>query len=212
MKIAIFGATGGTGRELLNQALELGHEVTAFVRNPAALAITHPRLTLVQGDVLDPVKVEAAVAGQDAILNALGMKLGTPTPVTSQGTQNIVAAMQTFGVRRLVTQSALPVAVIEGNPHELPLIFRIILSLATPMKAIFRDKVLQEQIIRRSSLDWIIVRPAMLTNNARTGSYRVGTPLQGGLARQISRADVADFMLKQLTDNTYLHKVPRLSY
>jgi putative NADH-flavin reductase len=212
MKIAIFGATGGTGRALVEQALEGGHHVTAFARNPAALTITHPRLRVVQGDVLDPAKVETAVAGQDAILNALGMKPGTSTPVTSQGTRHIVAAMQSLGVRRLVTQSALPVAAIEGNAHELPLFFRIVLSLAVPLRALFRDKILQEQIIQRSGLDWVIVRPAMLTNNARTGAYRVGMPLPGARAKQISRADVAEFMLKQVTDNTYLHKVPRLSY
>jgi putative NADH-flavin reductase len=212
MNIAIFGATGGTGRALVDQALAQGHQVTAFVRNPAALTITHPRLRVVQGDVLDPASVEAAVAGQGAILNALGMKPGTPTGVTSQGTQNIIAAMDKFTVRRLVTQSALPVAAIEGDPHEIPWLLRIVLALPTPFRAMFQDKVLQERIIQRSDLDWVIVRPTMLTNNARTGSYRVGTPLQGGRAAQISRADVAEFMLKQVTDNTYLHQVPRLSY
>jgi len=212
MNIAIFGAAGGTGRALVEQALAHGHTVTAFARNPAALAISHPRLTVVQGDVLDPARVEAAVAGQDAVLNSLGMKPGSRTSVTSEGTQNIIAAMQKFGVRRLITQSSLPVAAVDGNPHELPWLFRIMLSLAAPLKAIFQDKVRQEQIIERSGLEWVIVRPAALTDGVRTGSYRVGMPLKVGLASKISRADVAEFMLAQLATNTYLHQVPRLSY
>jgi len=212
MNIAIFGATGGTGRALIEQALAHGHTVTAFARNPAALAISHPRLTVVQGDVLDPARVEAAVAGQDAVLNSLGMKPGTQAPVTSEGTQNIIAAMHKFGVRRLITQSSLPVAAIDGNPRELPWLFRIILSLAAPLKTIFQDKVRQERIIQQSGLEWVIVRPAALTDGARTGSYRVGMPLKVSLGSKISRADVAEFMLKQVADNTYLHQVPRLSY
>jgi putative NADH-flavin reductase len=212
MKITIFGATGGTGRALVEQALAHGHTVTAFARDPAVLAISHPRLTIVQGDVLDPERVEAAVAGHDAVLNALGMKPGAQVPVTSEGTRNIIAAMHKFGVRRLIAESALPVAAFDGNPHELPRLLRIILSLAAPLKAIFQDKVIQEQLIERSELEWVIVRPAALTDGARTGAYRVGMPLKVGLASRISRADVAEFMLAQLTTNTYLRQVPRLSY
>ena len=212
MNIAIFGATGGTGRALVEQALAQGHTVTAFARNPSALTITHPCLSVVQGDVLDPARVEAAVAGQDAVLNSLGMKPGTHAAVTSEGTHNIIAAMQKFGVRRLITQSSLPVAAVDGHPHELPWLFRIILSLAAPLRAIFRDKVRQEQIIQHSGLEWVIVRPATLTDGARTGTYRVGMPLKVSLGSRISRADVAEFMLKQVVNNTYLHQVPRLSY
>jgi putative NADH-flavin reductase len=212
MKIAIFGATGGTGRALVEQALAQGHTVTAFARNSSALAMTHSRLSVVQGDVLNPARVEAAVVGQDAVLNSLGMKPGTQAPVTSEGTRNIVAAMQKFGVRRLITQSSLPVAAVDGNPHELPWPFRIVLSLAAPLKTIFQDKLRQEQIIQRSGLEWVIVRPAALTDGARTGTYRVGTPLKVSLSSKISRADVAEFMLTQTVDNTYLHQVPRLSY
>jgi hypothetical protein len=120
--------------------------------------------------------------------------------------------MRKLGVRRLNTQSALPVALIEGNGHEIPWLFRLFLRLAAPIRPMFQEKIVQEQIIEDSGLDWVTVRPAMLTNNPATGSYRVGTPLPGDPARQISRTDVADFMLRQVTDNSYLYKVQRLSY
>jgi len=208
----IFGAAGGTGRILVEQALAKGHEVTAFDRHPAALTIRHPKLSLVQGDVFDASQVEAAISGQDVVICVLGLKPGTTVPVCSTGTKHIVAAMQKLGVRRFICQSSFTVAALDGEWREAPRILPLILPFFPKVKATFADQVKQEQFVRQSDLDWTIVRPARLTNSPRTGTYKAGDPLKIGLNSKISRADVADFLLKQLSDDTYLHRVARLKY
>jgi putative NADH-flavin reductase len=211
MKIVIFGAAGATGRILVEQALERGYEVTAFDRHPAALTIQHPKLSLIQGDIFDPASVEKAIAGQDVVISVLGVRPGVTTPVCSKGTEHIIAAMQKLGVKRFICQSAFVVAALDGEWREVPWLVPV-LPLFPKVKAMFADKVIQEQEIRQSNLDWIIVRPAMLTGDPGTGNYKVGAPLSMGPRPKISRADVADFLLKQVSDDTYLHKVPRLRY
>jgi putative NADH-flavin reductase len=211
MKIVIFGAAGATGRIAVERALEQGHEVTAFDRHTAPLTIQHPKLTLIQGDIFNPSQVEAAIAGQDAVISVLGVRPGVTTPVCSEGTEHIIKAMQKLGVKRFICQSAFVVAALDGEWGEIPWMVPI-LPLLPKVKAMFADKVIQEQEIRQSNLDWIIVRPATLTDGPETGEYKVGAPLHMGLMPKISRADVADFLLKQVSDNTYLHKVPRLRY
>lgn len=207
MKLVIFGATGSIGRQLVEQALAQGHEVTALARNPVKLDLKHPNLKVVQGDVLDFAAVEKAVQGQEAVLCALGA--GRKGTVRSEGTQHIVRAMEKAGVRRFICQTTLGVGDSQGNLNFFwkRIMFGLILREA------FIDHVNQENYIKQSRLDWTIVRPAAFTNGQRTGVYRHGfTASDKALTLKISRADVADFMLKQLTDNTYLHKTPGLSY
>lgn len=209
MNLLVIGATGGTGRALLKQALEQGHSVTAFVRNPEKLALTHHNLRIAKGDVTDYPSVEQAVAGKDAVLCALGTKVIGRNTIQSDGARNIVRAMEKTGVRRLVLESSLDVGDSKG---QLGFLFAHVIR-PTLLRNIFKDKELQEQIVRTSPLDWIIVRPAMLTNAERTGKYRAGfPPTDHSITRKISRADVADFMLKQTTENTYLRQTPGLSY
>jgi putative NADH-flavin reductase len=209
MNITIFGATGPSGRLIVEQALVQRHAVTAFVRNPAALSIQNEKLTVVKGDVLDLASVEAAVAGKDAVLSALGVrKLGKNT-ILSDGTQNIIAAMQKHAVKRFVCMTSLGV----GDSKDQPAwIFRYVIKPVF-LRNIFVEKEVQERLVMESGLDWIIVRPAGLTNGPRTGVYKhwVGAPTQP-ITSQISRADAAEFMLKQLTDDTYLLKTPGQSY
>jgi putative NADH-flavin reductase len=212
MKIVIFGAAGGTGRQLVDRALAHWYEVTAFDRHPAALNIQHPRLALMQGDIFDPGQVEEAIVGQDVVFCVLGVKPGVTEPVCSKGTEHIIVAMQKVGVKRLICQSAFVVAALDGEWREVPWILPLILPFFPKTKAMFSDKVRQEQAVRQSNLDWIIVRPATLTDGLPTGNYKVGVPLSMGLNAKISRADVADFLLKQVSDNTFLHQVPRLRY
>jgi putative NADH-flavin reductase len=211
MKIVIFGAAGATGRILVERALAQGHEVTAFDRHTAALTIEYPKLSVVQGDIFNPSQVEEAIAGQDVVISVLGVRPGVTTPVCSEGTKNIIVAMQKRGVKRFVCQSAYVVAAFDGEWREVPYL-PIILPFFPKVKAMFADKVLQEQEIWQSDLDWIIVRPARLTDSPRMGDYKVGAPLPVGPRAKISRADVADFLLKQVNDDTYLHKIPRLKY
>lgn len=213
MKIVIFGAAGSTGRVLVEQALEKGYEVTGFDRHTQALmTIQNPKLSIVQGDIFNADQVEAAIAGQDAVLCVLGVKPGVTIPVCSKGTENIIAAMQKVGVKRFICQSAFVVAALDGERREVSWILPLSLKLFPKVKSMFADKLIQEREVRQSDLDWIIVRPATLTDGPKTGNYKAGVPLSIGLNAKISRADVADFLLKQVVDDTYLHRVPRLRY
>lgn len=208
MKLLIFGATGGTGRALVALALEQDHAVTAFARNPAAIETTHPRLRVVKGDILDRASIDAAMQGQEAVVSALGTRNFKPNTIVSEGTRNILQSMEAAGIRRFICETSLGVG---DSKNQTGLIFKLLLQPL--LKNVFEDKERQETLIRQSGLDWIIVRPGGLTDGPRTGQYRAGfSPEEKSLRMRISRADVADFMLKQLTDDTYLHKSPGLSY
>ena len=212
MKMIIFGAAGGTGKALTEQALAQGHIVTGFDRNPDALKLSHPNLTMVKGDIFDPVGVEQAIAGQDVVFCVLGVRPGVTIPVCSVGTKNIIAAMQKQGVKRLMVQSAFAVAALDGEWREVPWIVPLVSPLFGKVRAMFMDHVRQEEFVRQSNLDWIIVRPSRLTDTPVTGIYKAGEALFIGPRAHIARADVADFMLKQVENDTYIHKTPRLKY
>ena len=208
LRLLIVGATGGTGRELVAQALERGHRVTALVRNPAKLAVQHPNLAVVQGDVLDGAAVEAAVAGHDAVLSALGHKrfLG-PTRILSDGARNLVVSMERHGVRRLVCETSLGI----GDGAWRMGLYYTFFVIPVVLPFYFWDKARQERVIAASSLDWVIVRPGVLTNGARRSAYRHGVRVGNVLlTRRISRADVASFMIDQVTDDSYLRCAPAI--
>jgi putative NADH-flavin reductase len=207
MKILIIGATGATGRILMGEALAQGYEVTALARNPSTLAPEDHRLRVLEGNALDASSVEAAVAGQDAVLSALGTRSARPTTLFSESTHNVIGAMDKHGVRRLVCITGVGVGDSKG--HVGFLYDRIIRPFV--VKNIYEDKERQEEAIKQSDLDWVIVRPAQLTDEPARGEYSVF--LKGSYtATKISRADVAEFMLAQLTDDTYVHKMPVISY
>lgn len=210
MKLAIFGSTGGTGRQVVAQALEQGHDVTAFARSPEKLNQTHAKLQVVQGDVMNLASVERAIQGQDAVVCALGMPaLKDTTRVRANGTKHIIRAMKKTGVKRFICQSALGV----GDSRDmLPFHYKYLI-VPLMLRRVFADHERQEHVIRENLLDWIIVRPGILTDGERTGSYQHGvTPDNKTVTLKISRADTADFMLKQLADNRYLHQTPCISY
>ena len=250
MRLLIFGATGGTGRALVEQALAQGHVVTAFARDPAKVRSAHQNLTIARGSMLDVDSVEAAVKGQDAVLSALGtslpvglwvvatalclifakvlalhgpmglaVRIGGPilanlilfrkTTALSEGTRNIVQAMEKHGVRRLICESSLGVA---GSKGRLGILYNLVV-IPLLLRNVFADKAVQEETIQTSSLAWVIVRPSSLTNGPRKGIYRTGMDIGHWLRpTSISRPDVADFMLKQLTDDTWLRKTPGVAY
>ena len=209
MNLLIFGATGGTGRQLVEQALEAGHTVTAFVRTPAKLPLQHPNLRLVQGNVLDYASVLAAMPGQEAVLSALGAPAAQKDAVRSAGTRNILQAMESLGVRRFICLTTMGM----GDSREaLPFSYKYLI-VPLFLRSAFADSEVQENYIRQSQVEWTIARPATLTNGRRTGSYRHGFPAtERGLKIKISRADVADFMLKQLHDSSYVRQAASLSY
>jgi uncharacterized protein YbjT (DUF2867 family) len=202
MRVLVVGATGGTGRQLVAQALDLGHEVTAFVRNPSKLEVRHPRLTVAQGDVLDYASVEAAVCGHDAVLSALGHKryLG-PSRILSEGTRNVLRAMEVHGVPRLICETALGIGDSAGQMG----LYYTFLVLPLVLPFYFWDKARQERAIARSGVEWVIVRPGVLTRGEKRGRTRHGRHVGNFIwTVRISRADVADFMLKQLSSDIYL--------
>jgi putative NADH-flavin reductase len=211
LRVLIIGATGGTGRQLVQQALEQGHDVTAFVRNPRRLKMEHSKLRIVQGDVLDYESVDAAMKGQNAVLCALGHKrLLGPTTILSRGTANIMRAMKNCGVPRLICESSLGVGDAVGRLG-LP---ATLLFVPLILPFYFWDRVRQEALIADNiDIDWVIVRPATLTNGPARGDYRHGFAVGSYIwPSRVSRADVADFMLKQLNDDTYAGTAPGICY
>jgi uncharacterized protein YbjT (DUF2867 family) len=202
-RVLVVGATGGTGRELVKQALERGYTVTALARNPAAVAITHERLSVVQGDVMDPVSLLPAVRGQDAVLCALGhKKYFSLSRILSKGTQNILQAMESEGVRRLVCETSLGIGDSAGRMGLYYTFF--VIPVILPLY--YWDKTRQERLVASSDVDWTIVRPAVLTNGKSRGIRKHGKGVGGYFwTARIPRADVAQFMLQQLESNAYSH-------
>ena len=194
----MLGATGGTGRCLVSYALARGHAVTALIRREGPGTEVFGAVRVVVGDVLDPSCVEAIVADQDAVLWAIGPRSGGPAEhLCSGGTKNVLWAMQRAGVRRLICETAFGVGDSRwGGPYAR--------CLRMVRRARVLDKERQEQRIRDSGVEWVIVRPTILTNGPRTGTYRVGADLHVGLFPRVARADVADFMLRQLDDTALL--------
>jgi len=209
MKITIFGATGGTGKQLVEQALEAGNEVTAFVRNPSKLNTKHERLTIVQGELTDQAMIERAVNGADAVISVLGPRGDSKNKPITRGTQNILAAMKKQGVRRLIISSTPSVK----DPNDLPdFKFKALVTLVKlTMHAAYEEITSVAETVRMSDLDWTIVRVSMLNNNPKSGKVKVGYLGKGEVGTRISRADMADFMLKQVQDTKYLRKAPVIS-
>src|SRR5947209_18403960 len=170
MKVVIFGATGGTGRQLIEQALAQGHIVTAFDRSLARFTVEHPNLTLIQGDVFNQEQVDAVVDGQDEVICVLGVRPTVQTPVCSMGTEHITEAMKNAGVKRFICQAAFVVAALDGERRQVPWVLPVMLSFSPKTKTMFADKVRQEQIVRQSDLDWMIVGAERMTDGPKTGA------------------------------------------
>jgi nucleoside-diphosphate-sugar epimerase len=208
MKITVFGATGRTGQHIVRQALAAGHQVIAFARTPSKLQIQHERLTVVQGDVQDQAQVERAVAGADAVISVLAPTHTNPPFQVSRGTENILAAMKKHGVRRLVISAGAGV----GDPNDAPkLIHRLINTLIKlTSRPVYEDIKRTVDIVRASDVDWVIVRAPRLVDSPATGHVKAGY-VGKGMGFTLTRGDLADFMLKQVQDDAYLHKAPAIS-
>ncbi len=206
MKLLIFGSNGRTGSHVVKQALEQGHEVTVFVRNPDKVSVKHSNLRTVQGDVMDAASVEKVIRGHDAVFCTLGA--GRKGVIRSQGTLHIIRAMEMAEVKRFICQTSLGVGDSEGNLN----FFWKYIMFGMLLKEAFADHQLQEVYVKQSQLDWTIVRPGAFTDGPKTGIYQHGFPAEQKVKLKISCADVADFMLKQLSDKTYVRKTPGLSY
>jgi putative NADH-flavin reductase len=202
-RVLVLGATGGTGREVVSQALEQGHDVTALVRNPQRLAVTRDRLRMLTGSVTDDGQaLAAAVPGQDVVISTLGVGNSLKSSgLIARSVPAIVRAMESQGVRRLIFTSAYGVG---ATRRDVPFLPRILMSLL--FRDLYADKEAGEEDLRRGNLDWTLVYPVTLSNGPRTGRYRVGEHLALHGFPTISRADVADFILSQIEDRTYWRK------
>ena len=210
MKLLIIGGTGGTGQELIKQALEQGHILTALVRNPEKVSITHQNLIVIKGNVLDYDKVQEVVARQDAVLSALGHKrFFIKTNILSEGTRNIIRAMEEHNVNRFICITSLG---INDSRFKLGLYYTLFV-IPVIVFFYFLDKVKQEKLIQSSKLNWTIVRPGQLTNGKKRGKYKHGAKVGNYIfTKMISRVDTAHFILSQLSDVTYLRKAPGVTY
>lgn len=221
MKLSIFAATGGIGGQALEQAVAAGHDVTAVVRDPTKLSVDVP---VVRANLAapDPVALDSAVDGSDAVLSGLGPRSKADAGIASEGTRAIVAAMQATGVRRLVVISAAPVGTVTSPdrpmaPKHDPGDGFLVRNVLSPLvKAAFgwhyADLALMEDVVRDSGLEWTIIRPPRLTNQPLTGRYRTafGQNLRRGLL--ISRADVAHLMLRVLQQPETIKEVIGIAY
>lgn len=196
MRLAVFGATGGTGRQLVEQAVGSGHHVTAVARRPPAITLRHPRLTVAECDVLEPEAVEAAVQGTDAVLSALGVHHRAPTTVYSTGTAHILDAMRAAGVRRLICLSSAGLTPHAGFPPLQALLVKLIVNYLYPH--VYADMRHMEAQLQATAVAWTIIRAPGLTNGPRTGNYISTTNHHLPRQRSLSRADVADYILNHL--------------
>jgi putative NADH-flavin reductase len=207
MRVAVFGGTGGVGRWLMAIARENGDHVKILVRDRRKLPKDLGAVGVVQGDVLDPEAVAATVGGCDVVFSALGADGLGPTTVYSRGTANIIAAMRAAGLARLLVVSS---AGVDDDPNMNFFSRRIFLPLV--LKNVLADMRVMEKEIEASGLVWTIVRPGRLTDGPRTGLYRANDRFVPENGREISRADVADFMYRVVIDERTLKKVAALTY
>lgn len=201
MKLLIFGASGKTGTAVIREALEKGHEVTAFVRNPSRLTVKNKNLAVFTGNVLNPEDVANAVKGHDAVISVLGYSNNAPHTICSDGINNIIAAMKKHKIKRLIAQSSY------GNDrdHDTTLYAKFIRIY---LKDRQKDKQKMEKIIEQSNLSWTIVKPVIITSKPKSGRYKTGAHIKPPFIPTISQADIADFMLKELEQNKYIHQKP----
>jgi uncharacterized protein YbjT (DUF2867 family) len=209
VNIIVFGATGSIGALTVLKLLESGHSVTAFARQPHALQLEHPDLKRVAGDVTNPADVCLATAGSEAVIITLGSGNTRNSRVRSEGTKQIIAAMERYDVKRLVCQTTLGAGDSWSNLN----FFWKKIMFGVLLRPVFEDHERQERLVKASNLDWTIVRPSAFTNATPTGALKVDISSdQRGLALKISRTEVAEFLMTSITESRLLHRVVGISY
>lgn len=209
MKVLVLGANGAVGQLVVDELLNVNHEVTAFVRNAAALKSKHPRLTVQQGTPTNPEEIERALAGQDAVLSTIGARTNKKSTLRTDVARNLVSGMRRHRVRRLVWLDAAGVGSSKGFVQRSSFLFgRIIMPLF--LNHMYDDAALADSVIEKSNCEWVIVRPMSFTNKPKAGNLTVQTDmsLTVSLGLRIARADVAAFMIQQLERNDYVGQMP----
>lgn len=209
MKLAIFGATGQTGKQLVKQALIKGDKVTSYVRNPLKLNINHECLTIIHGELTEKTAIEHAVFGADAVISVLGPRGDSKSKPITRGMQNIILAMKKHNIRRLIISSTLSLS----DPEDLPdFKSRVLINLVKLInRSAYEEIINVGKVVQNSNLDWTIIRLSLLNNNPKSGKVKVGYLGKKEIGLKISRADIADFMLKQVHDTKYIGKAPVIS-
>jgi putative NADH-flavin reductase len=208
LRILVLGASGRTGRLVVEQALGHGHEVVALVRDAARLVVSDPRLTVIVGEVTVAADVAKAVDGCDAVISALGAGPVRPVHVYSDGVANAIRAMSARGIRRLVVVTAQSVG---ARPEEMSLKARAMHALPSS-RQVYEDMERMEGDVMLSDLDWTIVRPAALTDGEQTGHYRVVEGAVVPEGKRISRADLAALLVKCAESDRYVRGTVSVAY
>ena len=207
--IALFGASGQTGQQFLEKALAAGYKVKALVRTPEKITQQSPNLSLIKGDVLNPQNVADTVAGCDLVVSLFGHVKDSPEWLQTNGTKNIVAAMRKNGLKKIVSLSGGGLPFPEKDqPKFADKLIKFIMGIAVPK--ILNDAIAHHKALQESGLDWIIVRGPRLNNDSPKSIYRVGW-VGVNASTKISRADLADFIVTQIEDNTFLKQMPFVS-
>lgn len=207
--IALFGASGKTGKHILEKALNQGYHVKALVRDPQKMTIGHTHLTLIKGDVLIKEDVWRTIEGAEAVVSAFGHVQGSPEWLQTNGTKNIVLAMKAMGVRRIVSLSGggLPFPEMD-QPRFADKLIRVIMKVAVPK--ILNDAIQHANVLRDSQLDWTIVRGPRLTDQAESAPVKVGW-VGVNTSMKLSRASLGTFILAQIEDRRFIGQMPMIS-
>jgi putative NADH-flavin reductase len=209
--IVVFGATGPTGREFVKQALEEGHELTVIVRDPISLNLTHHKMKVIKGDVLECSSFENEMVGKDVVISCLGSGGKTKTTIIySKGMENIISTMGKSGINRLICISAMGLSTNDN----MGFLTRILTKFVAQKiyKEPYKDMRLMEKILENANLEWTILKPPALTNKAKTGTYRLGINEHISRPFSISRADLADFMLRSIDDSKTFRAKVEIAY
>ena len=213
MKLLVIGATGGTGQEIVKQALRAGHSITVLIRDVAAKGRFDPAVRIAVGNVLDAASLQKALAGQEAVISSLGSGATGPfkeMTMFSEGTRNVIREMQTLSVERFICITGIGAGESKGHgPWWYDWVVQPLI-----LRGVYDDKTRQEKLVRESRLNWTLVRPGILTNGPAKGreAVRVLTDLHGVRTRFISRADVASFCLSELMQGEYRQQAPVITY
>lgn len=209
-KVIVFGATGGTGKQVVDQLLKTGSHVTVVVRNPDSFELRYNNLKIIKGDVFQPETFENAIKGKDAVVSCLGIPKAVPTTLYSQGVFNITTAMVKAGVNRILCISSSAVII----PPEITFIMKFLLKniIQRLHKPVHADMLRMENVLIESNLDWTIIRAPKLTNGKRTGKYKITANQPFNNIPTISRADLADYIVTHLTEENTFKKIVEVLY
>lgn len=203
MNLALFGATGGTGRCILSQALQNGdHNIRALVRSPSKLQIEDPKLDIINGNILERKDVQKTISGTDGVLSVLGNTGNNPSDLHTKGTQHLLSGMDYHNVNRIVILTSMGLG---ESRNQIPWFTRLFTKIF--LRELMADKRRQEKLIEKSNLNWTIIRPGGLTNNQRTKDVYKGTDPEI-MAGPIARNEVAKFMLDTVTSSKFLQEKP----